>query len=89
MVHITINVDKDIYYTKEFYEIRKDRQISKLVNDFLREHFQIKENEIDSELLKIQEERERLEVRENALKAQKDEEIRKKVEESTKWTRIL
>ena len=82
---ISITLDSDIMLSKELYDLRISRRLSSLINDFLRQHLNIKPTESILKLKELEREKEQIELSISKLKIEKAEEERKKSIEASKW----
>jgi len=72
MTHLTsISFDDEVFYAEEFQQAKRERRLSRTINELLRAQFDISKQVTPSELIAIDDELRKIAAREALLKDKK------------------
>jgi hypothetical protein len=83
-----IVIDDDIAYNENFKRIKREKQLSNLINNYLRTHLNVKKEVMSEDQQTIEDEIQQLNIRKAMLmekKSEIDKKVLKNIEEQSKW----
>jgi hypothetical protein len=83
-----IVIEDDIAYNENFIKIKKEKQLSNLINNYLRTYLNVKKEVLSEDQQTIEDEIQQLNMRKVMLmekKSEIDKKVLKNIEEQSKW----
>lgn len=86
MTHLTsISFDDEVYYAEQFQHAKRERRLSRIINDLLRDFFEVSKQSTPSNKSAVQDELRKIAAREALLKDKMADLEKAEEEEKTRY----